>query len=57
MHFSTSSGDGFNNMHVVCTGLLCVVCIGLLSVEFSTVSTGLGGQAYVLGTSVSVEHS
>ena len=29
-------------MHVVCTDLLCVVCIGLLSVEFSTVNTGLG---------------
>ena len=28
-------------MHVVCTDSLCVVCIGLLSVEFSTVNTGL----------------
>ena len=28
--------DGFNTMHVVCTDLLCVVCIGLLSAEFST---------------------
>ena len=30
----------FDTMHVVCTDLLCVVCIGL-SVEFSTVNTGL----------------
>ena len=29
-------------MHVVCTDLLCVVCIGLLAVQFSTVNTGLG---------------
>ena len=29
-------------MHVVCTDLLCVVCIGLLSAECSTVNTGLG---------------
>ena len=29
-------------MHVVCTDLLCVVCIGLLSAEFSAVNTGLG---------------
>ena len=29
-------------MYVVRTDLLCVVCIGLLSVEFSTVNTGLG---------------
>ena len=28
--------------HVVCTDLWCVVCIGLLSAEFSTVNTGLG---------------
>ena len=34
--------DVFDSMHVVCTDLLCVVCIGLLSVEFSTVNTGLG---------------
>ena len=26
----------------MCTDLLCVVCIGLFSVEFSTVNTGLG---------------
>ena len=29
-------------MHVVCTDLLCVVCIGLLYAEFSTVNTKLG---------------
>ena len=29
-------------MHVVCTDLLCVACIGLLSAEFSTVITVLG---------------
>ena len=29
-------------MHVVCTDLLCVVCIGLLYAEFLTVNTGLG---------------
>ena len=28
--------------HNGCTDLLCVVCIGLLSAEFSTVNTGLG---------------
>ena len=28
-------------MHVVCTDLLCVVCIGLLPAEFSTVNTEL----------------
>ena len=31
--------DGFDTMYVVSTGLLCVVCIGLLSVKFSTVNT------------------
>ena len=46
--------NGFDAMHVVCTDLLCVVCIGLLSAEISTVCTGL---AYVLETSVSVEYS
>ena len=35
--------DGFDTIHVVCTDLLRVVCIGLLSAEFSTVNTGLGG--------------
>ena len=34
-------------MHVVCTDLLCVVCIGLLSVEFSTVNTGLGRPIFL----------
>ena len=34
--------NGFDTMHVVCTDLLCVVCIGLLPAEFSTVNTGLG---------------
>ena len=34
--------NGFDTMHVVCTDLLCVMCIGLLSAEFSTVNTGLG---------------
>ena len=33
--------NGFNTMHVVCTDLVCVVCIGLLSAEFSAVNTGL----------------
>ena len=48
MQFSGSSNrrmfcsNGFDTMHVVCTDLLCVVCIGLLSVEFLTVNTGLG---------------
>ena len=32
---------GLDIMHVVRTDLLCVVCIGLLSAEFSTVNTGL----------------
>ena len=34
--------NGFHTMHVLCTDLLCVVCIGLLSAEFQTVNTGLG---------------
>ena len=48
MQFSGSSrrrlccSDGFHTMYVVCRDLLCVVCIGLLSAEFSTVNTGLG---------------
>ena len=33
--------NGFDTRHVVCTDLLCVVCIGLLSAEFSTVNTEL----------------
>ena len=36
----------FDTMHVVCTDLLCVVCIGLLSAEFSAVNTGLGGRMF-----------
>ena len=32
---------GFDTM-LVCTDFLCVVCIRLLSTEFSTVNTGLG---------------
>ena len=48
MQFSESSSrqlccsDGFHTMHVVCIDLLCVVCSGLLSAEFSTVNTELG---------------
>ena len=34
--------NGFDTMHVMCTDLLCVVCSGLLSAEFSTVNIGLG---------------
>ena len=34
---------GFDTIHVMCTDLLCVVCIGLLAAEFSTVDTGMGG--------------
>ena len=37
-----SCSNGFDTMHVVCTDLLCVVCIGLLSAKFSTVNTRLG---------------
>ena len=36
--------NGFDTIHVVCTDLLCVVFTGLLSAEFSTVNTGLGGR-------------
>ena len=32
---------GFATVHVVHTDLVCVVCIGLLSAEFSSVNTGL----------------
>ena len=32
----------FDTIHVVRPDLLCVVCIGLLAAEFSTVNTGLG---------------
>ena len=37
-----SCSNGFDTMHIVSAGLLCVVCVGLLSAEFSTVNTGLG---------------
>ena len=47
--------NGFDTMHVVCTDLLCVVCIGLLSAEFSAVNRI--GYAYVLESSESVEYS
>ena len=38
--------NGFGTMHLVCTDLLCVVCIGLLSAEFSTVNTRLGRSMF-----------
>ena len=38
--------NGFDTMHVVCTDLLCVACIELLSVEFSAVNTGLGRSMF-----------
>ena len=59
--------NGFETMHVVCTDSLCVlyyciiyciiiiVCIGLLSAEFSTVNTGLGKPMF--WKPVSVEYS
>ena len=46
--------NGFDNMDVVCTDLLCVVFIGLLSAESSTVNTGLGRP--VFWKPVSVEY-
>ena len=52
MQFSGSSSRrlccsvGFDTMHVVCTDLLCVVCIGFLYAEFSTVNTGLGKPVF-----------
>ena len=33
--------NGFDTMRVVCTDLLYLLCIGLLSAEFSIVNTGL----------------
>ena len=60
MQFSRSSSRQifcsieFDTIHVVCTYQLCVVCIGLLPANFSTVNTGLN---YVLETTVSVEYS
>ena len=47
--------NGFDTMHAVCTDLLCIVCIGLLSAEFSTVNTRLG--RLMLWKPVSVEYS
>ena len=45
MQVSRSSGQRVKGltpyMLCDCTDLLCVECIGLLSVEFSTVNTGL----------------
>ena len=38
--------NGFDTMHAVCTDLLCVVCVGLVSAEFSTVITGLGRSMF-----------
>ena len=49
------SSNGFDTMHVVCTDLLCVVCIGLLFAESSTVNTGLGGLMF--WKPVSVEYN
>ena len=37
---------GLTTIHAVCTDLLCVVCIGLISAELSTVNTGLGGPMF-----------
>ena len=53
MQFSKSSSrrmfcsNGFDTMHVVCTDLLCVVCIGLSSAEVSTVNTELGWTMFL----------
>ena len=38
--------NGFDTMHVVCTDLLCAVCVALLAAEFSTVITGLGRSMF-----------
>ena len=52
MQFSESSSrrmfcsNGFDTMHVLCTDLLCVVCIRLLFAEFSTVNTGFGRPVF-----------
>ena len=62
MQFSRSNSrrmfcsNGFVTMHVVCTDLLCVVCIGLLSAECSTVNTRLGRPMF-LETSLPAEYS
>ena len=61
MQFSGSSSrrmffsNGFDTTHVVCTDLLCVVCIGLLSAEFSTLNTGLNRP--MIWKPVSAEYS
>ena len=34
-------------MNIIRADLLCVVCIGLLSAEFSTVNTGLGRPMFL----------
>ena len=34
--------SAFDTMHVVCTDLLCAVCIGLSSADILTMNTGLG---------------
>ena len=47
--------DVFDTMHVLCTDLLCVACIGLLSAELSTVNTRLGRPMF--RKPVSVEYS
>ena len=38
--------NGFDTLHVMCTDLMCVACIGLSSAEFSTVNTGLGRRMF-----------
>ena len=48
--------DGFDTMHVVCTDLLRVACIGLLSAEFSTVNTGLGRPMFWKPLCVLITH-
>ena len=47
--------NGFVTMHVVCTDLLCVVCVGLLFAEFPTVNTGLARPMF--WKPLSVEYS
>ena len=39
--------NGFDIMHVVCRDLKCVVRIGLLSAELSTVNAGLGTPMFL----------
>ena len=47
--------DGFDTMHVVCTDVMCVACIGLSYAESSTVNKGLGRLMF--WNPVSVEYS